>query len=410
MKRSNPTLPLFLMCLALSACGPDPAGPAEARWWRGNTHTHTLWSDGDGAPELVAAEYRDAGYDFLVLSDHNVLSEGERWFPVASDAKSRLDPARVEALRVRFGVGAVTTRDTEGGTEMRLVTLAELRERFERPGEFLFIPGEEVTASWRDEAGRGHPVHVNGLNLDRLVPPQGGRSIRDVMNHNVDAIVEEGRRARRTVLAHVNHPNFGWALTWEDLAHVVNDRFFEVYNGHRGVRNHGDDRHPGTEEMWDRALTLRLTELDLGLLYGVATDDAHHYHGEPTAQMQRGWVMVRATELSPEAIVRAMQRGEFYASSGVVLDDVRREGDALVVDVRGTPGVTHTTRFSGTRRREGAFGPPGELLLETSGDPARYEFTGDELYVRAVVTSSRAHPNPFAEGDPERAWVQPVIP
>ena len=27
--------------------------PREKHWFRGNTHTHTLWSDGDGAPEAV---------------------------------------------------------------------------------------------------------------------------------------------------------------------------------------------------------------------------------------------------------------------------------------------------------------------------------------------------------------------
>ena len=54
----------ILALLALSQPRPEP------RWWKGNTHTHTLWSDGDGAPELVAGLYKEAGYHFLVLSDH----------------------------------------------------------------------------------------------------------------------------------------------------------------------------------------------------------------------------------------------------------------------------------------------------------------------------------------------------
>ncbi|NIQ53587.1 MAG: hypothetical protein GWN71_09235, partial [Gammaproteobacteria bacterium] len=44
-----------------------PAGQ-DARWWRGNTHTHTTESDGDSSPEVVARWYRDHGYHFLVLS------------------------------------------------------------------------------------------------------------------------------------------------------------------------------------------------------------------------------------------------------------------------------------------------------------------------------------------------------
>lgn len=54
-----------------------PAAPAP-RWWKGNLHTHTLWSDGDDFPEMVAEWYRTRGYNFLALSDHNVLSQGMR--------------------------------------------------------------------------------------------------------------------------------------------------------------------------------------------------------------------------------------------------------------------------------------------------------------------------------------------
>ncbi len=40
------------------------------RFWRGNLHTHSTRSDGCLPPEAVAAFYKDAGYDFLALTDH----------------------------------------------------------------------------------------------------------------------------------------------------------------------------------------------------------------------------------------------------------------------------------------------------------------------------------------------------
>jgi len=52
----------------------------------------------------------------------------------------------------------------------------------------------------------------------------------------------------------------------------------------------------------------------------------------------------------------------------------------------------------------------GTLLLETTGVPAVYTFTGDELYVRAKVISSKLKADPFQEGDLEMAWTQPVVP
>ena len=401
------TLIALLLLLAACLTFPDSQDGEEstARWWRGNTHTHTLWSDGDGAPELVADRYREAGYHFLVLSDHNVLSTGERWFPI--DAEDRLTPARVEELRERFGPESVRIRERDGIHEMRLATLDELRARFEREGEFLFLQGEELTDSF-DEA----PVHVNGVNLAELIPPQGGATLFETLQRNVDAVIEQGRRLGRPTLAHVNHPNFGWALSWRDIARLEGESFFEVYNGHPSTREAGDAEHEGTDEMWDLALAERLGRTGLGPLFGLATDDAHHYHadGGDLANMERGWVMVRAAELTPDAIVGALLAGDFYSSSGVTLREVKDSHDRYAnarytVDIEAEPGVTYTTRFIGTR--EG--GAVGELLLETRANPAEYELAGDELYVRAVVTSSRPHPNPAAAGDFEKAWTQPLV-
>src|SRR5690349_10066974 len=59
----------------------DDVIPADAapRWWKGNLHTHTFWSDGDDFPEMVAEWYRTHGYHFLALTDHNVLAQGIKW-------------------------------------------------------------------------------------------------------------------------------------------------------------------------------------------------------------------------------------------------------------------------------------------------------------------------------------------
>lgn len=401
-----------LACAILIGTACAPGGAAEPRFYRGNTHTHTLWSDGDGAPEQVADWYKNHGYDFLVLSDHNIVAQGERWFPVSDAKGSRLTAARLAALRQRFGADAVVTRGDDGALEMRLQTLDELRTRFEEPGRFLFIPGEEVTASYDPRDGsRSLPVHINAINTSTLVEPQGGSSAVEVMNRNVDAIVAQGKADGRPVLAHINHPNFGFALTWRDVAAVTNDRFFEVYNGHRGVHNAGDAEHDSTERIWDRALTLRLTGLDLGILYGLATDDAHSYHAADQVSIPgRGFVMVRAGQLAADAIVTAMRHGDFYATTGVTLLDFAHDAQELRVTIAPRDGETCVTRFIGTTRTADTIGEIGATLAETTDNPARYRFRGDELYVRAVVTSSLLHPDPATPGDRQMAWVQPVLP
>lgn len=398
----HPALLLIAVSVILSGCV-GTSSTSDSRWFKGNTHTHTLWSDGDGAPELVADWYVQHGYDFLVLSDHNILSTGERWFNI--DDTGRLHTEHVAALQQRFGNDAVVIRESNGRKQMRLATLSELRTRFERPGEFLFIQGEEITDSYERTA-----VHVNGMNLEELINPRGGTSVADVMNRNVDAVHEQGKRLGRPTLAHINHPNYGWALSWQDVASVRNDRFFEVYNGHPTAHNAGGGGHDNAERLWDRALTLRLTELDLGLLYGLATDDGHNYHEMDVGRSNpgRGWIMVRSEQLSTNSLLEALRAGEFYASSGVSLSEVNSGLHRYSVDIDAQPGVGYTTRFVGTRMIDGQPGPIGELLLETTDDPATYNLSGDELYVRATVTSTTEHPNPHAVGDMEMAWCQPV--
>jgi hypothetical protein len=79
----------FLVVLALCSLAATAAG-ADGKWLRGNLHTHSLWSDGDDFPEMIAQLYRDNGYDFLALSDHNILSDHERWMPLREVTRRKI--------------------------------------------------------------------------------------------------------------------------------------------------------------------------------------------------------------------------------------------------------------------------------------------------------------------------------
>jgi hypothetical protein len=384
------TWPLLL----LVACSEEtPAGPP--RWFKGNTHTHTLWSDGDVLPELAADWYKSHGYNFLVLSDHNILAEGDYWVEIGAKQFPTVLPEDAQ----RVGDRAIIRRTSDGRSVMRLKTLPELRSTFEEPERFLFIRGEEIT-----DTVQGKPLHHNSMNQQYVIQPTGGTDVRDAMRRVIEAVEAEARRLGRPMLVHLNHPNYGWAVTPEDLAAVAGERFFEVYNGHRDVHNYGDETHMSTEKMWDYVLALRLGKLQGPVLYGLATDDAHLYHGDKGSIPGRGWIYVRATRLAADEIVRAMIAGDFYASTGVVLDDVIVEPRRLTVKIHAEPGVRYTTRFIGTRK-----GAVGVVLDEVTGPTARYEMT-DELYVRAVVISDRPHPDGYAPGDMQTAWVQPAVP
>ncbi|MDZ7649919.1 MAG: hypothetical protein U5K54_23825 [Cytophagales bacterium] len=74
----------------------------------------------------------------------------------------------------------------------------------------------------------------------------------ETMQLSVDAVVQQRESTGVPMFPHINHPNFCWAITLEDMISLKGERFFEVYNGHQLVRNYGDSAHIGTEEMWDK--------------------------------------------------------------------------------------------------------------------------------------------------------------
>lgn len=406
-----------LIAAALLSSGADavPEDP-PLRWWRGNLHTHTFWSDGNDFPEMIAEWYRTHGYHFLALSDHNILSEGRRWIRL-SEVHQRGGVALFPAYQKRFGGGWVETRGGPGleTLEIRLKPLSEFRALVEQRGEFLMIPGEEVS-----DAVAGKPVHMNVTNVKELLTPVGGGTVREAIANNLRAAQEQAERSGQEILVHVNHPNFGLAITAEDLASVVAERFFEVYNGHPGVMHLGEGpAHPAVEELWDIANTIRIEQLSAAPLFGVATDDSHDYDGRPGSHTGRGWVMVLARYLTPESLIRALRAGEFYASSGVALREVSysAESGTLRVAVEPQLGASYTIQFVGTRVGNRSSEPRqnqprkpdvGIELKKVQGPAAEYVCQGDELYVRAVVTSSRDHPDPSFAGQRQQAWTQPV--
>ncbi len=302
----------------------------KLNWYKGNTHTHTINSDGDSTPDEVVRWYREHGYNFLVLSDHNYLTE-------------------VSGLQSVFGAAE----------------------------KFLMIPGEELTDKFERK-----DIHINGLNPRELVKPQHGESVAATIQNNVNAIRKvEG-------VPHVNHPNFNWSITTEDLKRIKNLKLFEIYNGHPTVNNLGGGGVPGLEAMWDDILSAGM------VLYGIAVDDAHYFKtpwDKSRSSPGHGWVMVRAEKLGVTEILQAMERGDFYASTGVTLRDYSADKTQITINIAELPATSkYTVQF---------IGQWGKVLKEVTTNPATYTFKGDEVYVRAKVIESNG----------KFAWTQPMF-
>ncbi len=396
----------FLTSNSLTSKSSDAAEP-EARWWKGNLHTHSLWSDGDQFPEMIADWYRQRDYNFVALTDHNVLSEGIRWMPYSAIVQ-RSDDGILDRYKTRFGNAWVETRGEPGTPDfaVRLKPLDEFRNLVEERNQFIMIPAEEIS-----DRSEGKPVHINATNVAEALKPAGGATVRETMQNNLRAILEHEKSHGREVLPHLNHPNFGYAVTADDLAAVVSERFFEVYNGHPGVNQLGDANHPSVESIWDTANAIRRTALNVPPLMGIATDDSHEYHGKPGSRPGRGWVMVRSQYLTPEHLIRAMKRGDFYASSGVTLKDVQYDAKTkeLKLNIAPEDNVNYQTEFIATFKPNTNHGDKqriGQQVFSSNSLSPSYRLKGNELYVRAVVTSDKPHQDPSYKDQFQQAWNQ----
>lgn len=391
------------------------------KWYRGNLHTHTHWSDGNHYLDAVAQWYKDHQYDFLCITDHNTIDEIERWV-VVEKTKGKLQA--FEKLQALFPKDWIEERVVNDQREVRLKTFSEVAARMDEPGKFLMLRGEEIS----DRFGQ-RPIHLNVSNIQEAIPPLGGDSVYETMQRNVDAVIAQRERTGQPMIVHLNHPNFHWGVTAEDLMRVRGENFFEVYNGHPGVNNSGDDVHASAEQIWDIINAFRLTDLQLPLMFGLATDDGHDYHRIPSRDSEpgRAWVMVLSESLSPESLIAALEAGRFYATNGVKLERITSDQGRLAVQVVPEDGVTYQIDFVGTNHDFSRESQPvvdkdgkeleatrryspdiGKVFKSVAGTQAEYRFNGNELYVRARITSSRLHPNPSVIGDKETAWTQPV--
>lgn len=375
------------------------AGLANAlvaqNWYKGNLHTHSLWSDGDDYPEMITAWYKMQGYNFLGLSEHNKLQEGPNWQrPTSEKAKHAF-----QKYQAAYGA-LIDTATDKNGFRVRLKTLEEYRSLFEEKDKFLLLQNEEITSNYNMD-----PVHIIGTNLRYMIPGQQGKSKTEVIQKTVNEIENLRKVTGWRSIMHLCHPNFGYSLTAEDIIPVQNLRFFEVFNGGPPTNNYGNEKFDSTEVIWDK---VNLYNIRNGrrLLLGMGVDDTHHYHefNGDKHNGGRAWVMVNAPSLTTDAIISAMDAGKFYVSTGVVLEKVDFNKGKLYVKVKVEPGVSYTIVFVGARN---STGKPG-VLYEVSGPEAEYQLQNDDLFVRARIVSNKPKANPFRQGDMETAWVQPV--
>lgn len=393
-------------------------------WYRGNLHMHSLWSDGNVFPEDAVSWYRDHGYQFVCLSDHQMLQiDTNAWLEVGSKKLS----GEKAAQYMKEHPASVERKKVDGKEYLRLKTVWELKKIADQPEAFLMVPGHEL-----NRVIGGLQVHMNAINVYDTIPYRYGDTPSETFQRIKAAVDAWGDEQEVPTLFMMNHPTWPYFdIRPEVLIGLPQIRFFEVCNADGGNTFSAHPSWYSLEKFWDIVNAFRIED-GHDPVFGTASDDTHNYTDpKGSARPGEGWVCVRAGRLDANALVQAMYRGDFYASTGVALADVAFDPSAGTLKVKVSPdaGVTYTIRFITTKagfdRTTETFDDPakekkpartgirysdaiGKTVKTEEGVEASYSLEPDDLYVRATVTSSKKAVNRVSnEPDYDTAWTQP---
>ncbi len=380
-------------------CAEEQPDKSAKHWYKGNLHAHSYWSDGKEFPEMIMDWYKTNDYHFTVLSDHNVLAEGEKWKTISE--QEHLQKGFQDYLK-KYGEEWVDYKtDSVGRLMVKLKTYEEYSPLFEEEERFLILPSEEISMEYEK-----NQIHINATNIQKKIEPNGGNSTVEVIQTSINAILKQSRETNTPILPHINHPNFHYSITVDDFVQLKNVHFFEVYNGHPLVNNEGDSTHISIEKMWD-LINIAYSEKNQPLLFGVATDDSHHYLtlNKEASNPGRGWVMVKTDSLRAPNLIEAMKKGDFYGSTGVVLKEMSFQDNLLNIEVEQVQETDYEIQFIGAMSDTKEV----KIISTVKGTKAEFELTKDYMFVRAKILSDRTNKNFFDETEFEKAWTQPVV-
>lgn len=348
------------------AATPKPAAAGVTaggkRFYRGQFHTHTYWSDGRAFPEQAIRFYRERGYDFLGISDHNQYDSGRK---VRTIGGRDISPAIFEAYKAEFPDMVETVTTAKGELAAVLSPMSKLRKRFERPGEFLLLDAVEATTGVLDSAtGIANQVHMNYLNVPgvpRDIPKApANMTVCRCIRQTEAAVAKLAAKLKRESMFILNHPLWLWYdVRPEDLIALPQVRFFELFNGascYRAAPGLSSDGFE-SDRFWDVVNAFRARRGE-PLLFGVGNDDTHFYFGESTRRPQlscipfSAWNFVRAEALTPAALLKAMKAGDFACCNGFEPEDFSfdRKTGTLSVSVAGRKNLARTIEFIVTKK------------------------------------------------------------
>lgn len=307
--------------------------PKGKHFYKANLHCHSSVSDGKFHPEELKKLYMEQGYSIIAYTDHEILVQHN---DLSDDHFLALNGYEYEIIED--------------------MTAEKNQNRLRKATHLCLIALEPDTTRhicWHGKIWGNAPNYLDQLDFDRDHPPYEPR----YSGEGVTEVIQAARNAGFFVT--LNHP--AWSM--EDMADIANYHgmnALEIYNTNTAIRGWEAYCPYIYESMVRRGKRIGC----------VAADDCHrseHFFG--------GWTMICADSLDYRTITKAMERGDYYASTGPEIKELWFEDGRIYVTC--SPAATIKANY-GSRYAE----------LHQASTGTSFPVRKDDIFVRITVTDA----------------------
>lgn len=311
--------------------------PESGNFYKANLHCHSNISDGKKSPEELKEMYKSHGYSVLAITDHNLLVP----HPELNDS---------EFLTLNGYELNMNEAYTNHSSKLHICAIALEQDNITDP---CWHKSKYI---YSEERAMGHLVKKDENNeFERVYTPFG-------VNKMIGTLRENG------FFVTYNHPS--WSLeNIEKFGQYEGMNAIEVYNNGCFM----DGFHDNDIYCYDEFLRKRKR------VFCIAADDNHNSFPPESRKFDSfgGFIVIKAPKLEYRTITKALENGEFYASTGAEIYDYYYEDGKVHITCS---DAEHIILSSGVRYSRHVCGNVDEYINE-----AVFDVPNDIEYFRVTV-------------------------
>lgn len=317
-------------------------------FYKGNMHCHSNLSDGYYSPEELKALYKEMGYSFLAITDHEFLN-----------INSQLDDEDFITLTSgEFAIKEFPEQSTLKNFNMKVCHLNFYAKKPDN--DYIFCYNSVFD-------------HYSTPELKASFNRPEGEYERVYGHEGIRKLIREANE--RGFFVSYNHPR--WSLeNYADYCGYDGIWAVEIYNTACNV-----------DGLYDYDINVFDDMLRDGKRVFATCGDDNHNKSEETRHLHSGrsFVMVNTDSLSYENIVEGLLSGNFYSSQGPVINELYVEDGKVYVSTSDAKQISYSTKGRRTKAVVAEEGSVNEAVFEIKDT--------DEYFRIDVIDENGYHAN-----------------